>query len=135
MANILARIKSGDKILQFFRFRHTPSTMSVADEGPIHQLIAAKLKEKLEPKHLEIINESYMHNVPKGAETHFKVVVVSDQFKDVKLIRRHRLINEILANELQNGVHALSIVAKTVDQWGEGHSVEKSPACRGGFGK
>lgn len=25
-----------------------------------------------------------MHNVPKGSETHFKVVVVSDMFQEVK---------------------------------------------------
>ena len=31
----------------------------------------------------QVINESYMHNVPKGSETHFKVVVVSEQFNEV----------------------------------------------------
>ena len=30
-----------------------------------------------------MINESYMHNVPKGSETHFKVVVVSPEFNEV----------------------------------------------------
>ena len=85
--------------------------------------------------HLEIINESYMHNVPKGSETHFKVVIVSDKFVDTKLIARHRMVNESLESELQSGVHALSIVAKTPDQWAQGQTVGKSPACRGGFGK
>jgi hypothetical protein len=32
-----------------------------------------KLTESLGPSHLEILNESYMHSVPKGSETHFKV--------------------------------------------------------------
>ena len=31
-----------------------------------------------------MINESYMHNVPKGSETHFKVVVVSPEFNEVR---------------------------------------------------
>ena len=31
----------------------------------------------------QVINESYMHNVPKGSETHFKVVVVSPEFNEV----------------------------------------------------
>lgn len=51
-------------------------------------------------------------------------------------LQRHRLVNEVLSHELQNGVHALSIVAKTPSQWEEStKEVEKSPACRGGFGK
>ncbi len=33
-----------------------------------------------------------MHNVPKGSETHFKVLVVSQQFSDKKLIDRHRFV-------------------------------------------
>merc|ERR1711892_1009710 len=98
--------------------------MAADSTGPVSQAIQAKLSEKFAPVHMEIINESHMHNVPKGSETHFKVLVVSEQFKDVKLIGRHRLVN-----------HVLSIVAKTPDQWGEGLTVEKSPACRGGFGK
>lgn len=45
-------------------------------------------------------------------------------------------MNEILKEELQNGVHALSIVAKTPKQWEESvKEVEPSPNCRGGFGK
>ena len=76
-----------------------------------------------------------MHNVPRGSETHFKVVIVSEQFRDTKLIARHRMVNESLSEELQTGVHALSILAKTPEQWTQGQTVEKSPACRGGFGK
>lgn len=55
--------------------------------NPIEKSMKTKLKEKLEPNRLEIINESYMHNVPKGAETHFKVVVVSEQFEGLPLIQ------------------------------------------------
>ena len=119
-------------------FKHlTPVVVmsSSSAPGPVAAAIHNKLSEQLNPIHIEIINESYMHNVPKGSETHFKVVVVSDKFKDVKLIGRHRLVNELLAQELQTGVHALSIVAKTPEQWDQNQNVEKSPACRGGFGK
>ena len=109
--------------------------MSSSALGPVAAAINDKISQKLAPSHLEIINESYMHNVPKGSETHFKVVVVSDKFQDTKLIARHRMVNDILSEELQSGVHALSIVAKTPDQWTDGQFVDKSPACRGGFGK
>ncbi|KAJ8958270.1 hypothetical protein NQ318_017414 [Aromia moschata] len=203
---------------------------------PIQESITNKLKENLAPVHLDVINESYMHNVPKGAETHFKVVVISDKFDGLPLIKfislhqtqiemkrwvketqqmaellagelctckmcvipdevwlelgllelpelipiseamkmwgddiidkiavarseaqkstttlavphppaprithilliilfKHRMVNEALKFELQNGVHALSIVAETPSQWQQGDKqIDSSPACRG----
>ena len=79
-----------------------------------------------------------MHNVPRGSETHFKVFVVSNAFEGQSLIARHRSVNEILQEELNSEVHALSIVAKNEKQWQEmnkDNPVEPSPSCRGGFGK
>lgn len=46
------------------------------DAGPISTAITKSIRDNLQPIHLEVINESYMHNVPKGSETHFKVLVV-----------------------------------------------------------
>lgn len=107
------------------------------EKGPVASTIESKLTTQLKPTFLNIINESYMHNVPKGSETHFKVVIVSDQFTQMKnLIQRHRAVNEILSEELASGVHALSIVAKTPQQWQDmDGQIEPSPKCRGGFGK
>jgi len=83
-----------------------------------------------------VINESQFHNVPKNSETHFKVVVVSTKFDDLKLIQRHRLINGILKEEFESGVHALSIVAKTPAQWETSKGkVHPSPPCLGGSKK
>ena len=134
MASAILALNIRQVVFTSTRLRHRVA-MAGDGTGPVYNAIQAKLAEKFKPVHMEIINESYMHNVPKGSETHFKVLVVSDQFKDVKLIGRHRLVNDVLAEELQAGVHALSILAKTPDQWEEGGQVEKSPACRGGFGK
>ncbi|XP_059488413.1 DNA-binding transcriptional regulator BolA [Neocloeon triangulifer] len=104
--------------------------------GPVAQKIESKIQTGAEPHHLEIINESYMHNVPKGSETHFKVVVVSSKFEGMPLIKRHKLIYGLLEEEMASGVHALAIEAKTPSQWENSDQVVKSsPACRGGFGK
>lgn len=54
---------------------------------PIENSIRTKLSQNLNTVHLDIINESYMHNVPKGSETHFKVIVVSDKFSGLPLIK------------------------------------------------
>ncbi|XP_060813627.1 DNA-binding transcriptional regulator BolA [Bombus pascuorum] len=108
---------------------------SAIQNNSVEFSIKKKLTDSLNPSYIEIINESYMHNVPKGSETHFKVIVVSDKFKDIPLIKRHRMINKLLQSELEGGVHALSIIAKTLDQWKEKSTITPSPACRGGFGK
>lgn len=60
--------------------------------NPVEQSIRHKLVSSLETTHLDVINESYMHNVPKGAETHFKVVVVSQKFEGLPLIKVSLLI-------------------------------------------
>ncbi len=41
----------------------------------VQQNIEAKIKSSLAPSHLEVINESHMHNVPPGSESHFRLVI------------------------------------------------------------
>ncbi|XP_077999358.1 bolA-like protein DDB_G0274169 [Glandiceps talaboti] len=113
----------------------TTSRKMSSSTGPVQAAIIDKLTSKLQPVHLEVINESYMHNVPKGSETHFKVVIVSNQFDKQTHIKRHRMVNEVLKDELSGPVHALSIQAKTSEQWNVNTSVTKSPPCLGGMKK
>ncbi|OQR93319.1 BolA-like protein [Achlya hypogyna] len=110
------------------------SRASVMNEaGPIFSAIQTKLASAFVPTHLEVLNESYMHNVPKGSETHFKVIVVSDLFEGKPLIQRHRMVNAVLEEELNGGVHALSIQSKTPAQWEANSTVRPSPTCQGGM--
>lgn len=51
----------------------------------VENCIRTKLQNRFNPKVLQLINESYMHNVPKDAETHFKVVIVADEFEGMSL--------------------------------------------------
>lgn len=62
---------------------------------PIADSIRNKLALQLETTHLDVVNESYMHNVPKEAETHFKVVVVTNKFQDLALIKVRLCYNYI----------------------------------------
>lgn len=99
----------------------------------IQERIQQKLATALTPVHLDVENESRMHSVPPGSETHFKVMVVSDAFQGLGLVDRHRRIHEVLREELAGGVHALAIRAKTPAEWEkEDPSAFKSPPCLGG---
>jgi BolA protein len=99
----------------------------------VQQAIETKLRDAFAPVHLQILNESHMHSVPRNSETHFKVIVVSDAFAGKSRVARHQAVNRILADELAGPVHALSIQAHTPDEWAaRGGAVLASPECLGG---
>jgi BolA family transcriptional regulator, general stress-responsive regulator len=95
------------------------------------QVITEKLKQFFNPEHLDVLNESHRHHVPPNSETHFKVVIVSDSFVDKRPLARHREVNQALAFELENGVHALSINTYTQAEWQALEVVPRTPNCKG----
>mmetsp|Transcript_23535 Transcript_23535/g.66021 ORF Transcript_23535/g.66021 Transcript_23535/m.66021 type:complete len:112 (-) Transcript_23535:310-645(-) len=103
--------------------------------GVMQGRIIEKLTRSLSPLHLEVVNESYQHNVPRGSETHFRVVIVSDKFGGLSRVRQHQLIYETLDEEMKS-VHALAIQSKTPAQMAKAKekiTPAASPACLGGM--
>ncbi len=99
----------------------------------VQENIEGKIQAALGPVHLEVINESHMHSVPPGSESHFKLVIVSPAFDDLTQVQRHRKVNGILAHELENGLHALSMETHTTGEWEKrGGRTLTSPQCHGG---
>jgi BolA protein len=95
--------------------------------------IEESLNRALSPLHLEVVDESHMHSVPPGAESHFRVLIASDAFQGSTLVARHRRINALLAEEFQTGLHALAIHAWTPEEWyAKGGVAPASPPCLGG---
>ena len=98
----------------------------------VQTLIESKIESALQPSVLEVENESHMHSGP-AAESHYRLVVVSEDFTGKKLLARHRIINKLLADELSGGVHALAMHTFTPEEWADrGETASPSPACRGG---
>ena len=98
----------------------------------IQQTIEDKLNAAFDPEFLQVENESDMHNVAPGSESHFKVTLVSDAFNDQMLIKRHRMVNKTLEQELQQ-IHALALHTLTPEEWVVRQGVVAySPKCRGG---
>lgn len=89
--------------------------MSVEDE--IKQI----LKARLSPAYLEIKNQSHHHAGHAGdngsGESHFRVIVVSDMFKEQSRIERQRLVFQSLEGLLKERIHALSIKAMTIQEY------------------
>ena len=95
----------------------------------------ARIEEKiaqLKPEHLELVNESSNHNVPKGSESHFKLTLVCSVFVGQSLVQRHRTVYALLEAELKQGLHALALHTFTPAEWEARGGVLKSPPCLGG---
>ncbi|CAK65827.1 unnamed protein product (macronuclear) [Paramecium tetraurelia] len=99
----------------------------------VRNLLLQKLTSDFTPQHLSIINESNLHSVPKGSETHFKITIVSNEFENKSHIQRHRSIYQSIDN-LKNDykIHAIQITAKTSNEWQQSTEVNPTPSCRGG---
>lgn len=98
----------------------------------VEQTIYEKLTETFAPSVLHIENESHRHSSGRGAESHFKVILVSEQFAQQRAVARHRSVYACLAHELENGVHALALHLFTPEEWQlEGGVVPASPNCLG----
>ena len=94
--------------------------------------IEQKLASEFDADYLQVENESHMHNVAPGSESHFKVTIVSNSFNDQMLIKRHRMVNSTLQQEIQQ-IHALALHTLTPREWqARAGSVADSPKCRGG---
>ncbi len=102
----------------------------------MQQTIESRLTAAFEPVHLEVENETHMHNVPPDAESHYKITLVSAAFNGLPLIKQHRLVNKTLKEELQK-IHALALHTYTPDQWFErsGKAPESPPCLDGGNAK
>lgn len=93
--------------------------------GKRGERIREKLERELKPVELEIEDISHQHAGHMGArgsngETHFNLKIVSNEFEGKSLVKRHRMIYGLLQDELQSGLHALSIIAKTASEVAEG---------------
>jgi len=89
--------------------------------GPTMRIMHEKLAV-LKASVLEIEDDSDKHAGHVGArpegETHFRVRVVSAAFEGLASVKRHQVIYALLAEEMQNGVHALQIEARAPSEVG-----------------
>lgn len=91
--------------------------------GPIETRIFEKLTNALEPKLLEIVNDSHKHakhshmkellaanpeSAKNSTESHFSVKIISDKFDGLSRLNRQRLVLDLLKDEMKI-IHALSL--------------------------
>lgn len=79
--------------------------------------VAETMRKKLEaafsPLTIDVVDESHKHAGhvearPEG-ETHFQITLISSAFDGLGRVQRHRLVHDVLAEELRGPVHALAL--------------------------
>ncbi|MBA1205315.1 BolA family transcriptional regulator [Pseudomonas capeferrum] len=85
----------------------------------------------LTPQHLQVLNESHMHS--RGQESHYKAVIVSDQFAGLNSVKRHQKVYATLG-EMMGQFHALALHTYTPEEWAQVGAAPASPVCAGGGG-
>ncbi|GAA0783674.1 BolA family protein [Marinobacterium sediminicola] len=100
--------------------------MSVAEQ--LENLLQAGLNIQ----HIQLENESHMHSGP-ATESHFKLVLVSADFEGRRLVQRHQQVYGLVAELMQNPIHALALHLHTPEEWvARNGEVPLSPTCKGG---
>jgi BolA protein len=100
--------------------------MNVAER--IEQLVKAGMQVEW----FALENESHMHSGP-ATESHFKLVLVSPDFAGKRLVQRHQLVYGLVAELMQNPIHALALHLHTPEEWQQRNGeVPESPNCMGG---
>ena len=83
---------------------------------PLQDWISATLRERLHPISLSVVDESHQHvghgGWREGGETHFRLDIVSAAFEGKSRVERHRMVNDLLAEAFERGLHAIAIKAR-----------------------
>jgi len=92
-----------------------------AEASERRERIEAKLRDRLEALHVEVLDESHLHVGHAGAKSgggHFRATIVSARFEGLSAVAAQRLVYEMLADEMGGEIHALSMKTLTPAKWG-----------------
>ncbi len=84
-----------------------------------HQ-IESLLREKLAAQHVEVLDQSALHEGHPGARAgggHFQVLVVAEVFAGLSRIAAQRVVYQALGDLMEREIHALSMRTLTPEQW------------------
>ena len=80
--------------------------------------IEERLREVLAPLSLRVEDESHRHRGHPGATGggHYRVTVVSEAFRGVARVRRHRIVYDAVRDRMGGEIHALAVHALTPEE-------------------
>lgn len=85
--------------------------------GATEKRIREKLLNEFNPTVFELGNESSRHHAPAGAESHFKLLMVSPVFTDLARLKRQQKVYDLLKDELAGPIHAFTMKLMSPEEW------------------
>jgi BolA protein len=77
------------------------------------EMITQKLVAAFQPEAIDVQDVSHQHaghgGWREGGGTHFEVTMRAAVFAGKSRLQRHRLVNEVLADDLAGSIHALQL--------------------------
>ena len=77
--------------------------------------------ENFEPYFFSVLDVSEQHrghsNFNEDVESHFDITIVSEKFKNIKRLDRHRMVNKCLKEEFLIDLHSAIIKTYTIDEF------------------
>ena len=78
------------------------------------------LRQRFDPTHLDIVDDSAKHVGHRGATSgggHYRVTIVTRAFENKDRLDRHRMVHEALGDMIGGEIHALGLVTRTPSEW------------------
>ena len=79
------------------------------------------IQKNYEPDYYSVLDVSEQHrgheNFKENVESHFEILIVSEKFKNLKSIDRHRMVNDSLREEFLSDLHSIIIKTYTIDEY------------------
>lgn len=88
----------------------------------MRESLEARLTERLEATHVEVIDESHLHAGHVGARDgggHFRAVIVSARFEGLSRVKAQQVVYGVLDDWMGKEIHALSMKTFTPARWAE----------------
>jgi BolA protein len=82
------------------------------------QRLRERLQSRFAPAQLTVQDESHLHAGHAGAasgQSHFRIRIVSEAFRGISPLGRHRLVYAAVDDLLKSDIHALAIEALPPD--------------------
>jgi BolA protein len=82
------------------------------NEGVTKARVEARLRERLAPLALEVIDESHLHVGHGAPGSHFRVNIVSARFAGLSRVAAQRLVYDALGEWIGGAIHACAVSAR-----------------------
>ena len=95
---------------------------------PTHDALLERFRKTFPEAKIEVEDESHLHVGHAGAEGgagHFRVRVIAARFNGLQRIARHRLVYNAVSDWMPERVHALNIIAMTLEEAGHASTIQQ----------